>query len=80
MNARTDEMAKAIWRAIEESGKTCERYKLAIGDGWYQFYYKLCNELQCIIDIHELDPKTFHFTTMKEKFLTSTCVYECTYG
>lgn len=41
--------------------------ELDIGDGWYQIYYKLCNELQCIIDIHELDPTAFHFTTVKQK-------------
>jgi len=42
--------------------------ELAIGDGWYHLYYKLCNELQCIIDIHELDPQAYHFTTVKQKF------------
>jgi len=42
--------------------------ELAIGDGWYLLYYKLCNEMQCLIAIHELDPLAFHFTTVKQKF------------
>ncbi len=42
--------------------------ELTIGDGWYPLYYKLCNELHCIIDIKELEPQAFHFTTVKQKF------------
>lgn len=42
--------------------------QLAIGDGWYALYYKLCNEIQCIIDLYEYDPRDFYFRTVKEKF------------
>jgi Txe/YoeB family toxin of Txe-Axe toxin-antitoxin module len=53
-----------------DPGKTCLAWGLAIGAGWFDLFYKLCQ------DVKALNPKEFRFEQIKTKFggLRAYCI------